>query len=126
MDEGGIRKRKESQNGSKGKSVDPPIKDEQPAKATVLQKEVSVYVSLLPSLGSWERVSLCVHKEGFPPSVLYYGAGDEYQAVPQQPSLLINSTMIPSLLLYMSYNPPTPEGRFKGEEKYFHSIMTPE
>lgn len=42
MDEGSIRKRKESYNGSTGRSVNGRTKDKGPEKATVLQKEVSV------------------------------------------------------------------------------------
>lgn len=42
MDEGSIRQRKESQNGSTGHNLDEPSKDESAVKATVLQKEVSV------------------------------------------------------------------------------------
>lgn len=44
MDEGSIGKRKESQNGSTGHSMDCQTKDKQPEKATVLQKDVSVCV----------------------------------------------------------------------------------
>lgn len=42
MDEGSIRQRKESQNGSTGHGLDERGKDESAVKATVLQKEVSV------------------------------------------------------------------------------------
>lgn len=43
MEEGNITKRKESQNGSTGHSMDCQNKEKQP-KATVLQKDVSVYL----------------------------------------------------------------------------------
>lgn len=44
MDEGSIRQRKESQNGSTGHDLDERSKDESAVKATVLQKDVSVTV----------------------------------------------------------------------------------
>lgn len=48
MDEGSIRARKESQNGSTGHSMDDKTKDKPVVKATVLQNDVSV------SVCSWE------------------------------------------------------------------------
>lgn len=46
MDEDSIRKRKESQNGSTGHSIDSHAQDKQLMKATVLQKDVSVGVGV--------------------------------------------------------------------------------
>lgn len=48
MDEGSIRARKESQNGSTGHGLDDQTKDKPAVKATMLQKDVSV------SVCSWE------------------------------------------------------------------------
>eukprot|EP00064_Thunnus_orientalis_P012228 superscaffoldBa00001851_g12262 len=42
MDEGSVRRRKESQNGSTGHSVNSQAEDKQPVKATVLQKDVGL------------------------------------------------------------------------------------
>lgn len=47
MDERSIRKRKDSQDISHGLSPDSQIKDKEPVKATVLQKEVCVSYPLL-------------------------------------------------------------------------------
>lgn len=55
MDEGSIRQRKESQNGSTGHNLDERTKDESAAKATVLQKDVSVPVC------AWEQFTQQVH-----------------------------------------------------------------
>ncbi|KAE8297270.1 b(0,+)-type amino acid transporter 1 [Larimichthys crocea] len=52
MDEGSIRKRKESQNGSTGHSMDCQTKDKQPEKATVLQKDVGLFSGICLIVGT--------------------------------------------------------------------------
>lgn len=68
---------------------------------------------------SWEQVSLDVHTVGSHHPSLFpvMGAGSEYQAVPQQPSLHINSTMIHSVVLSRPPNLPKPWGEFRGTER---------
>ncbi|XP_010794700.1 b(0,+)-type amino acid transporter 1 [Notothenia coriiceps] len=52
MDEENIRKRKESQNGSTSNNVDSQTKDKQPAKATVLQKDVGLLSGICLIVGT--------------------------------------------------------------------------
>ncbi|XP_035508018.1 b(0,+)-type amino acid transporter 1 [Morone saxatilis] len=52
MDEGNIRKRKESQNGSTGHSMDCQAEDKQPVKATVLQKDVGLLSGICLIVGT--------------------------------------------------------------------------
>ncbi|KAI9542601.1 b(0,+)-type amino acid transporter 1 [Dissostichus eleginoides] len=52
MDEENIRKRKESQNGSTSNIVDSQTKDKQPAKATVLQKDVGLLSGICLIVGT--------------------------------------------------------------------------
>ncbi|XP_031702543.1 b(0,+)-type amino acid transporter 1 isoform X1 [Anarrhichthys ocellatus] len=52
MDEGSIRRRKESQNGSTGHSLDCQTKDKQPVKATVLQKDIGLLSGICLIVGT--------------------------------------------------------------------------
>ncbi|XP_070686140.1 b(0,+)-type amino acid transporter 1 isoform X2 [Pempheris klunzingeri] len=52
MGEGSIRKRKESQNGSTGYSMDCQTEDQQPVKATVLQKDVGLLTGISMIVGT--------------------------------------------------------------------------
>ncbi|KAF3832443.1 hypothetical protein F7725_026108 [Dissostichus mawsoni] len=52
MDEENIRKRKESQNGSTSNNEDSQTKDKQPAKATVLQKDVGLLSGICLIVGT--------------------------------------------------------------------------
>ncbi|XP_059201971.1 b(0,+)-type amino acid transporter 1 [Centropristis striata] len=68
MDEGSIRKRRESQNGSTGHNVDCQTKDQQPAKATVLQKDVGLLSATCLIVGTMIGSGIFIS----PKSVLLY------------------------------------------------------
>ncbi|XP_040893201.1 b(0,+)-type amino acid transporter 1 [Toxotes jaculatrix] len=68
MDENSIRKRKESQNGSTGHSVDSHTTDKQPVKATVLQKDVGLLSGICLIVGTMIGSGIFIS----PKSVLLY------------------------------------------------------
>uniref|UniRef100_UPI0037E872FD b(0,+)-type amino acid transporter 1 n=1 Tax=Semicossyphus pulcher TaxID=241346 RepID=UPI0037E872FD len=71
MDDGSIRKRKESQNGSIGHIVDCQTKDKQPAKATVLQKDVGLLSGICLIVGTMIGSGIFISPK---PVLLYSGA----------------------------------------------------
>ncbi|XP_075906472.1 b(0,+)-type amino acid transporter 1 isoform X2 [Nelusetta ayraudi] len=68
MDEGSIRQRKESQNGSTGHNLDEQTKDESAAKATVLQKDVGLLSGICLIVGTMIGSGIFIS----PKSVLMY------------------------------------------------------
>ncbi|KAM9366870.1 b(0,+)-type amino acid transporter 1 [Symphorus nematophorus] len=68
MDENSIKKRKESQNGPTGHSVDCQTKDKEPVKATVLQKEVGLFSGVCLIVGTMIGSGIFIS----PKSVLLY------------------------------------------------------
>lgn len=75
MDEGSIRQRKESKNGSTGHNLDERTKDESAAKATVLQKDVSVPVCAREQFTQQVHTATAHHLNFFPPQVSVAGLG---------------------------------------------------
>lgn len=68
MEEGSIKKRKETQNGSTNVVQDPKTEDEQPTKATVLHKEVGLFSGICLIVGTMIGSGIFIS----PKSVLLY------------------------------------------------------